>query len=402
MNQEKIGKFIADLRKHKKLTQTELAKRIGVSNKTVSKWECGNAIPDYGVFENLCKEFNITVNELLNGEKDKKDDKVIGEYMKMKGKENRNRIIIISVISVLVVLCSFFGIYFINSYDKTNMYLLSGETENFKLKNGILVTSNVKNIFQNGDLITRDKTIEKDDILEIFYAVKIDDEYYKFFEHFDMGLYEEEYGEESIIPLDKIKYLPDNLYLIISFIKDEKMFVERMEINARKIFRNNKFLNTKVDKNYDNVFELIDIDKMFDPFKYRDQLFKDGFRYLKKSDNISVNVPIENLIIKDNGKEKILIDYINYKIFYFYDSNEFSIQSVLRNDSYGIGMPFEDEFVGCTDLYLGTFNNEGHLVFSRLYSACENMFVQDDVNKDVMKMIERFKNINKMYLYKEE
>ena len=234
MNQEKIGKFIADLRKHKKLTQTELAKRIGVSNKTVSKWECGNAIPDYGVFENLCKEFNITVNELLNGEKDKKDDKVIGEYMKMKGKENRNRIIIISVISVLVVLCSFFGIYFINSYDKTNMYLLSGETENFKLKNGILVTSNVKNIFQNGDLITRDKTIEKDDILEIFYAVKIDDEYYKFFEHFDMGLYEEEYGEESIIPLDKIKYLPDNLYLIISFIKDEKMFVERIEINARK------------------------------------------------------------------------------------------------------------------------------------------------------------------------
>ena len=60
MNQDKIGKFIAELRKNKKLTQTELAKRIGVSNKTVSKWECGNAIPDYGVFENLCKEFNIS------------------------------------------------------------------------------------------------------------------------------------------------------------------------------------------------------------------------------------------------------------------------------------------------------------------------------------------------------
>ena len=41
MNQEKIGKFIAHLRKNKKLTQTELAKRIGVSNKAVSKWECG-------------------------------------------------------------------------------------------------------------------------------------------------------------------------------------------------------------------------------------------------------------------------------------------------------------------------------------------------------------------------
>ena len=64
MNQEKIGKFIADERKKKKLTQTELANIIGVSNKTVSKWECGNAIPDYGVFENLCEEFESTRIEL--------------------------------------------------------------------------------------------------------------------------------------------------------------------------------------------------------------------------------------------------------------------------------------------------------------------------------------------------
>ena len=88
MNQEKIRKFIADLRKEKKLTQTELAKRIGVGNKAVSKWEYGNAIPEYGIFENLCKEFDISFNELLNGEKDIKDDKVIGEYMKIKGKDN--------------------------------------------------------------------------------------------------------------------------------------------------------------------------------------------------------------------------------------------------------------------------------------------------------------------------
>ena len=72
MNQDKIGKFISDLRKEKKLTQMELANRVGVSNKAVSKWETGKSIPDFGVFENLCKEFDISVNELLNGERNKK------------------------------------------------------------------------------------------------------------------------------------------------------------------------------------------------------------------------------------------------------------------------------------------------------------------------------------------
>ena len=115
MNQEKIGKFIADLRKSKAITQTELAKRIGVSNKTVSKWECGNSIPDYGVFENLCKEFDISINELLNGEKDMKDDKVIGEYMKMKSKQSRNKIIVVVIISFLVLLSTILSIYFFNS-----------------------------------------------------------------------------------------------------------------------------------------------------------------------------------------------------------------------------------------------------------------------------------------------
>lgn len=67
MNQEKIGQFIADTRKQSGLTQKELAERMGISEKTISKWECGNGIPDITYLESLCEALNINVNELLSG-----------------------------------------------------------------------------------------------------------------------------------------------------------------------------------------------------------------------------------------------------------------------------------------------------------------------------------------------
>ena len=67
MNQVKIGKFIALKRKEKNLTQEQLAERLSVSNKTVSKWECGKCMPDYALIETLCFELDINVSELISG-----------------------------------------------------------------------------------------------------------------------------------------------------------------------------------------------------------------------------------------------------------------------------------------------------------------------------------------------
>lgn len=68
MNQLITGKFISQKRKEKNLTQEQLAEKLGVSNKTVSKWETGKCMPDYSVVKNLCEELEITVAELLDGE----------------------------------------------------------------------------------------------------------------------------------------------------------------------------------------------------------------------------------------------------------------------------------------------------------------------------------------------
>lgn len=69
MNQEKIGKFIAEKRKEKKLTQEQLAEKLNISKNAVSKWERGLNLPDVSIMQYLCKILNITLNELFIGEK---------------------------------------------------------------------------------------------------------------------------------------------------------------------------------------------------------------------------------------------------------------------------------------------------------------------------------------------
>ena len=69
MNQEKIGKFIASCRKSKNITQQELAEKLGVSDRTIGNWENGRNMPDLSLFKPLCDELDITLNDLLSGEK---------------------------------------------------------------------------------------------------------------------------------------------------------------------------------------------------------------------------------------------------------------------------------------------------------------------------------------------
>ena len=74
MDQEKIGKFIANLRKEQKLTQEQLAEKLGVTDKSVSRWENGKTMPDISMLSILANELNCTIQELLNGRKMTKEE----------------------------------------------------------------------------------------------------------------------------------------------------------------------------------------------------------------------------------------------------------------------------------------------------------------------------------------
>ena len=75
MNQEKIGRFIAENRRAKRLTQEGLAEKLGITNKSVSKWENGNCMPDSSLIQPLCKILDISIDELFAGEKLNDPDK---------------------------------------------------------------------------------------------------------------------------------------------------------------------------------------------------------------------------------------------------------------------------------------------------------------------------------------
>ena len=103
MNQIEIGKFIAKCRKEKNLTQAQLAKKLNITDRAVSKWETGKSMPDSSIMLELCEILGITVNELLSGEEigmdsyeKKADENLIA--LKRKDENNLTRNGIISIL----------------------------------------------------------------------------------------------------------------------------------------------------------------------------------------------------------------------------------------------------------------------------------------------------------------
>lgn len=98
MNQILIGKFIAQQRKAKNLTQAQLAEKLGVSNKTISKWENGKCMPDYSIIQFLCKELDVTISELIDGKISNndspsfKEEQLLDLMRRMQELENQKKI----------------------------------------------------------------------------------------------------------------------------------------------------------------------------------------------------------------------------------------------------------------------------------------------------------------------
>lgn len=122
MDQVKIGKFIAECRKAKNMTQAELAEKLNITDRAISKWETGKGMPDSGIMLELCNELDISVNELLSGEVIKmenynlKAEENLLELKKQKEDSDRNMLkleVVIGCISTIAFLILVFVASFI-------------------------------------------------------------------------------------------------------------------------------------------------------------------------------------------------------------------------------------------------------------------------------------------------
>ena len=136
MDQIKIGKFIAHCRKNKGLTQMQLAEKLNITDRAVSKWETGKALPDSSIMLELCALLEITVNDLLHGEVvemedyNKEIEKTLLEMVKQKEEHDRQLLRlewVIGVLSVIVILVPAFLAAYIPMEEKLQtLVALSG------------------------------------------------------------------------------------------------------------------------------------------------------------------------------------------------------------------------------------------------------------------------------------
>ena len=110
MDQVKIGKFIADCRKNASLTQMQLAEKLGITDRAISKWETGKSLPDSSIMLELCGLLDISVNDLFSGETvtmenyNKKLDDNLLEMVKQKEESDRRLLTLEWVIGILAVI----------------------------------------------------------------------------------------------------------------------------------------------------------------------------------------------------------------------------------------------------------------------------------------------------------
>lgn len=113
MNQEKIGKFILECRKNKKMTQEELALKLNVTDRAVSHWENGRRLPDYGLVKELCEQLEISINEFFAGKRiyDKDYKNVADENMvnmvdklNQENKKFEKKMVILLIVTTLLIM----------------------------------------------------------------------------------------------------------------------------------------------------------------------------------------------------------------------------------------------------------------------------------------------------------
>ncbi|MBR1386010.1 MAG: signal peptidase I [Bacilli bacterium] len=165
MNQEKIGKFIAKIRKEKNMTQQELADKLNVTDRAISKWERGKGTPDISLLIPLSKELNISVLELLSGNRITNENDAVINIIKQDNKKIRFwKWLFLGTMNVILIIATLF---LINSYIIPNKY--NSETQGMikVVSNSMLPTLKV------GDIIVYDKVpinnVKEKDIIVYYF-----------------------------------------------------------------------------------------------------------------------------------------------------------------------------------------------------------------------------------------
>ena len=389
MDQEKSGKFIAKLRKEKNMTQENLAEKMGVSINAVSKWERGLSFPDVALYKKLCKELDINIEELINGEKDKSEEakekaifSAIKEKEKIKSKSRKIQIIF-SIICIII----FSALIYYNKNLKVNLVndsdYLYDEVINFLKAKEFSENKNAKEKDFNVFYSYHGFGIEKDKNYKYVYMWIYEQSYYIEKEEYGSGL---AISSSSSMPikaiyknnkLQDIIYPKDGSYYIKSIKEMFPGIIKYQVLNFNKEKNINKLFNeVEQKKNIYYDYLSLDMSKItIDDLSYDDLIFSITNRESK------CDIPIQLNVYK-NKKYKLLAEYKSCKegicseILEYINpidgSYDYDIIEIIRHS---------------TDANNLQFTNDDRAEYE-IFSGKGHMFVTDNDNKYLKEFLE--------------
>lgn len=236
------------IRQERKLTQKEIGDIIGVSDRTISKWENGTTVPDLCQIRNICKKLEISPSLLIKSEKKLRDNitnlrRGIGKILNY----ILHNIFLITFILVFILLL----LYFINNYNSIKIYDLKYNSENISFENGYLFRTKVTNILIINDIkINKIKYNPIDTKVELYTFVNGDKKIIYTSENLNNIYIEENKSGSDLLSKDVIESIKQNLYLLIE-TKDENNneYNYECQITFKEKYNNNKLLYKSYIKN---------------------------------------------------------------------------------------------------------------------------------------------------------
>lgn len=319
IDQEKFGKFIAELRKEAGLSQAELAARLYVGREAVSKWERGVGLPSHTILLGLSKEFDITINELLYGERIDKTNKEEVEKVPYKWIDkiseklkNFKKLFIVTIILLIII---YLVSYFVFDYTSFKIYATYTSGGDFTFKPGLIVKCYDKLYFKFGNVINYKKDEIKD--MTLYYGDIDNSDRVKLLSGSTLEDTVVEIKEFEELTKKDIKEVLKNLYIEITTQSDVEQYKVDVDLNFKSYF-----LSKKLDKeNNENIIESFsetnnennDIKNKFKlkngeyiyEFKYKDKKYK-----CKLEDNI-INLKVNKYMFKYDVNTHILNMLIN-------------------------------------------------------------------------------------------
>ena len=236
------------IRQERKLTQKEIGDIIGVSDRTISKWENGTTVPDLCQIRNICKKLEISPSLLIKSEKKLRDN--ITNLRRKMGKILNyilHNIFLITFILVFILLL----LYFINNYNSIKIYDLKYNSENISFENGYLFKTKVTNILIINDIkINKIKYNPIDTKVKLYTLVNGDKKIIYTSENLNNIYIEENKSGADLLSKDVIESIKQNLYLLIETTdENNNEYNYECQITFKEKYKNNKLLYKSYIKN---------------------------------------------------------------------------------------------------------------------------------------------------------